>query len=164
MTIHIVAIINAVMIEESRFLTSRKADEGIHKVLLTAQNVSTTLDKFEESLKRIGSVLKDTSISSKMHAKLGLPIEEFEWMKGLKEKLPLTYGLMTCPLLIPFLIHPLHSFDETAESKWRESTAIKETVKALLADKGWKECFISDNDSLQIIDMHYISALPILQA
>lgn len=178
MTINIASMINAVMIEESRFSvhSATYADKNIHEkiynALLNAENVATTLDKFEYSLSSVNSVLKECGISANWKNTsdaIGEGVvdtkskSEFDGMVDLKRYLPMTYSLMSCPLFIPFLIHLLHDFDDTSASKWREYSLLRETMKVMLKDTTLSEYFIKDDDWVKI-DMHYISALSIAKA
>lgn len=167
MTINIVAMINAVMIEESRFhipINDHEVSKKIYEALLTAENVATKLDKFEESLLRLNSILEQHSIKNKLNESLGLPKQEFENINDLRKFLPITYSLMTCPLLIPFLIYPIHNFDNVASKMWKESNKLQEIMKAILQEQQYANHFIDENGDLVDIDMRYISALPILKA
>lgn len=71
---------------------------------------------------------------------------------------------MTCPLLIPFLIYPIHNFDNVASKMWKESNKLQEIMKAILQEQQYANHFIDENGDLVDIDMRYISALPILKA
>lgn len=162
MCISIAAIVNAFLIEESRFsYQGSKVDKDklheISKVLQTAENVATTVDKLGNSLAKVTKVLDSSSDFSKFF--------------------PLTFGLITCPLLIPYLTYDLSKFDVAAEIRWKDKRGndkivnfIKyilmskegENIKQIFGYDTWKIA-MKDNHSIAPteVDMYYISAIPI---
>lgn len=148
MAIHIASMINAVMIEESRFSLyddNKEIRQKIYHVLLNSENVVTTLEKFEQSLSRVNVVLD-------------------KCLYKFQDVLPFTYSLMTCPLFVPFLLYSLNGFDEQSKNKWKVSTTLQGITKELLKKTDWGYYFVQDrqkNKEVVNIDMRYISALSI---
>ncbi|WP_394123647.1 hypothetical protein [Psychrobacter nivimaris] len=162
MCISIAAIVNAFLIEESRFsYQGSKADKDklhdISKMLQTAENVATTVDKLGNSLAKVTKVLDSSSDFSKFF--------------------PLTFGLITCPLLMPYLTYDLSEFDAAAEVRWKDKRGndkIVDFIKSILTSKegenikgifgyGTWEAATKYNNSIAStkVDMYYISAIPI---
>lgn len=164
MCISIAAIVNAFLIEESRFsYQGSKVDKDklneISKVLQTAENVATTVDKLGNSLVKVQGILDSGSDFSKFF--------------------PLTFGLITCPLLIPYLAYDLSEFDAAAKARWKNKRGndkivdfIKfvligsegENIKKLFGygtiETAFKDSLLITSNNLHV-DMRYISAIPI---
>lgn len=158
-SIQIIAIVNSFLIEECRFTDfdnlkniDSEIVKEIRRELLTAENAITTIDKLEINLSK---VIKVFDIFSKDKKELYNFCDYF----------PITGRLMSCPLLLPFLIYPLGDFDEYAKQYWKSTyKTIHKIIKDLLQEKSWKESFIDENDEFLNIDMRYISAIPIARS
>ncbi|URL02946.1 hypothetical protein L4F91_05040 [Avibacterium sp. 20-126] len=80
-------VCNSILIEESRYSNNRSND--IFNIMTNASNVSTSIKHFINNLKSIKNVLNNDK-NSRLEDKF-------------KEYLPLTYSIVNCPLVYPFL-------------------------------------------------------------